>query len=424
MNRTLIFQVVLFMAIMLLLAACLFQGPDDPVPPQHWAKDRGAVVPHDSFPSDCSLCHEGNGWNVIRPDFTFDHAKETGVELAGAHAQAECLRCHNDRGPVATFAQQGCSGCHEDTHRGQLGKNCEACHVETNWRPNDIITKHNETRFPLIGAHAAVSCFLCHPGADVGEFKRAPVSCEACHQRDVARASDPNHMALGWTQNCEQCHQPTSFTREAFVHALYPLTGRHATAACETCHTGGTFQGTPNQCVDCHLNEYNATIDPNHMQAQFPTTCDACHGTSGWNGAFFNHATYPLTGKHAQTACMACHVGGVFQGTPRLCADCHLDEYNATTDPNHVASGFPTACDSCHDTNRWEGAQFNHRFPLRGRHDLACIECHPNPNSFQTFECINCHAHQRNEMDGKHREVRGYSYVSAECVRCHPNGRE
>ena len=67
------------------------------VAPQDWNKGRGPVVPHDTFPADCRLCHEGSGWNHIRADFRFDHLKETGVALDGAHQQAECLRCHNDR---------------------------------------------------------------------------------------------------------------------------------------------------------------------------------------------------------------------------------------------------------------------------------------------------------------------------------------
>ena len=32
------------------------------------------------------------------------------VALRGAHAQAGCLLCHNDRGPVQQFAARGCGG--------------------------------------------------------------------------------------------------------------------------------------------------------------------------------------------------------------------------------------------------------------------------------------------------------------------------
>ncbi|MEK7413995.1 MAG: hypothetical protein AAB263_11830, partial [Planctomycetota bacterium] len=68
--------------------------------PHGWWAEHGPVVPHDTFPADCSLCHEGTGWNSIRADFEYDHLARTGIPLEGAHEQAECLRCHNDRGPV------------------------------------------------------------------------------------------------------------------------------------------------------------------------------------------------------------------------------------------------------------------------------------------------------------------------------------
>ena len=154
------------------------------VEPHEWQPERGPVVPHDSFPADCRLCHEGNGWNQIKADFSFDHEQETGVALLGAHRQAECLRCHNDRGPVETFAARGCRGCHVDPHRGKLGQTCEACHQETDWNPRAAIAEHASTRFPLVGAHAVTACWRCHPGAQVGNFEGLSPDCVSCHLED------------------------------------------------------------------------------------------------------------------------------------------------------------------------------------------------------------------------------------------------
>ena len=200
------------------VGACSLVAPL-PTGPQQWDVARGPTIPHDTFPADCSLCHEGGGWHIIRADFHFDHAQETGVPLIGAHQQAECLRCHNDRGSVAAFASRGCAGCHEDVHRGQLGQRCDQCHHETDWLPQGQIAAHNRTRFPLTGAHLAVACFRCHPGAQVQNFSRAPVRCDACHQQDLQRATNPNHIANGWTHNCQQCHSPISWRGAAFSHA-------------------------------------------------------------------------------------------------------------------------------------------------------------------------------------------------------------
>jgi hypothetical protein len=142
-----------------------------------------------------------------------------------------------------------------------------------------------------------------------------------------------------------------------------------------------------------------------------------------WQGAVFNHVTFPLTGAHSTAACTSCHQGGVYRGTPRQCAGCHLAEYNATTNPNHTASGFSTSCDQCHNTTMWQGAVFNHRFPLQGPHNVSCTTCHTNPSSYAAFDCLVCHEHNQTKMDDVHKEVSGYSYSSPACYGCHPTGR-
>src|SRR5664279_3173234 len=46
--------------------------------------------------------------------------------------------------------------------------------------------------------------------------------------------------------------------------------------SCNLCHTQG-FVGTSTACVACHLKDYNATTNPAHAAAQFPTDCKMCH---------------------------------------------------------------------------------------------------------------------------------------------------
>ena len=102
---------------------------------QEWWSGYGPVVPHKTFPGDCSLCHTTASWTALKEEIDFDHEAETGFALNGQHAQAQCLRCHNDRGPVATFASQGCAGCHGDVHEGRNGPDCAHCHDEHDWQP-------------------------------------------------------------------------------------------------------------------------------------------------------------------------------------------------------------------------------------------------------------------------------------------------
>jgi hypothetical protein len=231
------------------------------------------------------------------------------------------------------------------------------------------------------------------------------------------------------------CHNDQGWSRTNFDHAgtRFPLTGAHAATPCVDCHVGGAYSGLSPDCVSCHRDDYDATTDPAHAVAGFPTTCQECHGTASWEGASFDHAVtgFALTGAHRNVQCLDCHVGGNFSTTSPLCASCHQDDYNGTTNPAHQAAGFPTTCEDCHSTLTWSGAQFDHDsqwFPIySGRHAdewNACGDCHMTPSNFSDFNCLNCHPHNdRTETDGHHRGENGYRYDSAACYDCHPNGR-
>ncbi|MBL0060769.1 MAG: hypothetical protein IPP40_04585 [bacterium] len=196
---------------------------------------------------------------------------------------------------------------------------------------------------------------------------------------------------------CLECHT-TSNWDATFDHqtTAFPLTGQHVQTACQQCHIGGVFEGTPSQCIDCHLADYNATTDPDHEAAQMSTTCPQCHTTSNWDATFDHQTTaFPLTGQHVQTACQQCHIGGVFEGTLSQCIDCHLADYNGTTDPDHEAAQMSTNCTQCHTTSNWD-ATFDHQttaFPLTGQHvQTSCQQCHIGGVFEGTpSQCIDCH---------------------------------
>ncbi|MEZ6019468.1 MAG: cytochrome c3 family protein [Planctomycetota bacterium] len=233
-------------------------------PENGWWQGFGPVVPHENFPGDCSLCHLGGDWKTLRPDFHFDHGMQTGVPLRGAHAQAQCLRCHNDRGPVQRFSEQGCAGCHADVHQGNLGGQCSNCHSEEHWRVSDAVKDHARTRFPLVGAHTGTACRQCHLGIEQGQMTPLDTACASCHRDLLASISEPDHLGRGWTSACDRCHRPTSWGSGGFTHTAFPLAGVHATIDCTQCHIGNVFAGTANTCFGCHSDEYAATSDPPH----------------------------------------------------------------------------------------------------------------------------------------------------------------
>ncbi len=315
---------------------------------EDWWDGRGPVVPHSTFPADCALCHSAENWQTMRGDFSYDHEKETGFRLVGAHAEAQCLRCHNDRGPVEYFSNQGCAGCHSDVHQGRLQNRCLDCHNETDWHPSGQLAEHSRTRFPLFGAHAAATCDRCHPGIGSGQFDPLPTECASCHQADLAAALEPNHVNEGWIQSCDRCHRATTWAQEGFVHDFFPLSGGHNTA-CIGCHSNEVFDAVPTECSTCHLDVFSLPTDPDHIALNLPMNCERCHDIQAWAPAGFDHSWL----------------------TAEACADCHIDDYQATQNPSHQLWGYSKSCEECHDTNVWSNVDFDHP----GIVD-SCSDCH------------------------------------------------
>ena len=81
---------------------------------------------------------------------------------------------------------------------------------------------------------------------------------------------------------------------------------------------------------------------------------------------------FPLTGAHERAPCEACHVGGLFEGTPRQCGICHLpgSRWQGEVKPGaHVPSS--NTCDDCHLTATWGSARFDHAGVVD-----RCAHCH------------------------------------------------
>lgn len=223
-----------------------------------------------------------------------------------------------------------------------------------------MVRAHAATLFPLLGTHARVDCEACHGGAPPSQFAQTPTDCVACHSSDAAAVVDPPHT--GFPADCRQCHTglATDWRAPGFRHPpSFQLTGAHTTLDCASCHAGG-YAGTPRDCFSCHRADYEATRNPRHASAGFPTSCQNCHSTAQWEGATFDHDErfFPID-------------SGPHRGT-------------------------------------WS----------------SCATCHTAPNNFRVFQCVTCHEHSRAEMNDEHDDVRNYRYESGACYACHPDGRE
>ncbi|MBE0656467.1 MAG: hypothetical protein IH602_02190, partial [Bryobacteraceae bacterium] len=117
------------------------------------------------FPKDCAVCHTTNQWKGAR----FDHTAATRFPLTGSHTSVQCAQCHKNNVYKGTPAT--CEGCHLASYNSTTNPNhvtagfprdCSVCHTTTQWK--GAVFDHSKTRFPLTGAHPAVSCASCHVG--------------------------------------------------------------------------------------------------------------------------------------------------------------------------------------------------------------------------------------------------------------------
>ena len=374
------------------------------------------------FPATCETCHTTTQWTGA----VFNH-NSFRFQLTGKHATVTCQQCHSS-GQYATLPTT-CVTCHLPKYQATTNPNhaaagfpttCETCHTTTQW-PGAVFN-HSTTRFPLTGKHTTATCTTCHVN---GKFAGLGTACVTCHLPDFQKAANPNHASAGFPTTCETCHTTTQWSGAVFNHNnfRFPLTGKHATVTCQQCHSSGQYATLPTTCVACHLPKYQATANPNHAAAGFPTTCETCHTTSQWPGAVFNHSTtkFPLTGKHATATCATCHVNSKFAGLGTACATCHLPDFQKTTNPNHVAGGFPTTCETCHTTTQWTGAVFNHnnfRFPLTGKHgSVTCQQCHSS-GQYATLPttCVTCHLPKYQATTNPNHAAAGFPTT---CETCH-----
>lgn len=243
-----------------------------------------------------------------------------------------------------------------------------------------------------------------------------------------ASAQDMPHDNLEF--ECEVCHSLKEWSGVRFDHADstgFVLEGRHGDAECRGCHTLKDFAIIDTKCVSCHKDIHEGKLGPE---------CDRCHTSDGFT--VFNvediHAetNFPLMGRHALADCQSCHTGlpiGDLSFNTTRCVGCHQQDYLEVTSPNHVAAGFPTDCDDCHQMSSWRPAILTEHdvfFPIfSGEHAGEwddCSTCHIEPGNFQVFSCFGCHEHNRADTDENHQGIPGYVYNSQDCLICHPTG--
>jgi hypothetical protein len=390
-----------------------------------WQVQRKLGLHGQDDPPKCARCHPehvGSEFELIDwgdgGQDAFDH-RRTGWSLEGKHADQRCAQCHNPqfqragvvklvkrRDPTQSWLglERDCQSCHEDSHRGTLGEQCQSCHGTTSWKPAAGFD-HASSTFPVTGKHAELACEKCHlvpgrvslvsrEGKTVPRYKPIPHQrCTDCHQ-------DPHAGRLG--ADCARCHVTDGFAivnRKGFDHAKtrFLLVGRHGSTECAKCHDPSKAWGKKpafDRCERCH-------VDPHAGQATLVgqmVDCNACHDEknfkpSTYTASAHRKATYPLEGKHAEVRCDRCHLKNP-AGIPLAqigqaavlirrehgrCVDCHADAHAGQLAHRDDRG----ACEACHRVEGWKPSTFTvaqHaelQLTLDGRHsEVSCAACH------------------------------------------------
>jgi hypothetical protein len=409
---------------------------------------------HGQLGDRCVTCHDQKAW---KPALGFDHSK-TSFALTGAHIKVECAKCHaaipgalDAKGqPMRQWkpvAHNDCVNCHKDPHAGRFPGTCAKCHTST----ADFHTlrssgfNHDLTRYPLRGQHAAVLCAKCHDARTAFGPKPKFAQCGDCH-RD---AHNGLATLAGKAADCASCHDVSGFdhptyTATAHQASAYPLEGRHASAACTSCHAKGAataavvaafgssridMRPKHDACTSCHGDPHAGRFEPAGARAR-AKRCLECHSMAAFRPSSFDlnahhTASFALEGAHRAVPCQTCHreleaapsrgsllaaAAGMrplrFEDRSRACADCHRDPH----DGQFAARKDKGACEGCHDVNAFAPASgFSHdrdaHYKLEGAHRRAA--------------CIACHTPQRTS-DG--RSVVRYHPTPTRCEDCHANG--
>ena len=224
--------------------------------------------------------------------------------------------------------------------------------------------------------------------------------------------------------DCKACHtsEGWSFASEtsSFDHNTteFPLEGQHQNTDCKLCHTSLVFNEAETTCNSCHTDVHNMSVG---------NDCVRCHNSQNWLvdiiPELHEQNGFPLMGQHRVASCTDCHISDnnlVWSRIGNDCGSCHLTDYNTTSNPNHMASGFSTNCADCHlpTAESWGAENFHLFFPLEAGHNIAdCAACHDVSNySAASPECNSCHMTDYNNAANPNHLTAGFG---TNCNECH-----
>ena len=340
----------------------------------------------------CTDCHNTNAstWKVRAK---FDHGLDSKFTLTGAHAKAECVKCH-PKGRYKGLKSKGCAtaDCHTKEHKEQFGKKvCTDCHLDdaSTWKVRRKFSHSRDSSYTLTGAHTRVECAKCHVN---GLYK--PITHDSC---GTSGCHGDFHKGQFDKKSCTECHNDRALSwwvGAKFDHGRdseFKLNGRHTRVECSKCHPKGRYKGLDSRncsTADCHNDRHTGQFEEKR--------CTECHHDTAvsWSVSnVFDHkrdSDFKLTGLHATVRCNKCHRAGRYKPIKKGCYECHRKG-----DPHKRKLG--RECEKCHTAKGWKKHTFDHEkdtsFTLIPKHEgLKCSDCHVSKTySKISRDCQSCH---------------------------------
>ncbi|HUV27664.1 MAG TPA: cytochrome c3 family protein [Anaerolineales bacterium] len=286
---------------------------------------------------------------------------------------------------LLTFGIAAASEPLDAQSQGVANETCLSCHatpgMQTTLPSGEILylTVDPEVYGHSIHGEQGYACVQCH--TDISDFPHRPLEAET--RRDVS---------LLYYKNCVRCHQDKYDATMDSVHQQALENGNQEAAL----------------CIDCH--GYHDVTDPSDPRSKSPETCERCHSLIYAEYAESVHGSALIgEGNPDVPTCIDCHgvhnVSGPSNSdfhlfSPQLCAKCHADEelmdkYGISTNVfNSYVSDF-------HGTT----VIFEQQFEGQETNKPVCIDCHG--------------VHNMHKVDEGESQVIRENLLTT-CQRCHP----
>ncbi|MDP2181147.1 MAG: cytochrome c3 family protein, partial [Actinomycetota bacterium] len=315
------------------------------------------------YEENCDPCHA----NIANTD---NYAGEI-IFTHGLHLLVQCSSCHTqfphrpDGTEVPTMKK--CFECHGLKHgpRGLLANAlCTDCHHTPREKLRPAFHTWDWAKKPHVepgDKQLQTKCMMCHDEKD----------CVDCHE-DLNIEWDPGvPYAYDSNGGCLSCHGDenlikTSAGRPKSYQVLGVDESAHAGMSCQKCHSDYKYEDTPNPseiwnvnagyaCRSCHLSSELFNEEQQARNAEVVKLYDSSI-----------HAEEIGKGNIESATCASCHGGHYIQrldteaaqralhlSAYRVCARCHLDEYDSYDDYYHGAAykqgaTDAPACWDCH----------------------------------------------------------------------------